>query len=103
MTASRHLIGLLLGTEEDWPKAFEEILRRLGPVEGPGRTKHSFDTERLTIASLVLCDAFRHPALLARQAVALDHASGGRYELGPSVGRGATSQGAELWITMIRA
>jgi alkanesulfonate monooxygenase SsuD/methylene tetrahydromethanopterin reductase-like flavin-dependent oxidoreductase (luciferase family) len=30
----------------------------------------------------VLCDAFRHPAVLARQAVTLDHASGGRFELG---------------------
>ena len=39
-------------------------------------------TERLTISSLVLCDAFRHPAVLAREAVSLDHASGGRYELG---------------------
>lgn len=39
-------------------------------------------TERLTIGSLVLCDAFRHPAVLARQAVSLDHASGGRFELG---------------------
>jgi len=39
-------------------------------------------TERLTISSLVLCDSFRHPAVLAREAVSLDHASGGRYELG---------------------
>jgi alkanesulfonate monooxygenase SsuD/methylene tetrahydromethanopterin reductase-like flavin-dependent oxidoreductase (luciferase family) len=39
-------------------------------------------TERLTVASLVLCDAMRHPAVLARQAVSLDHASGGRFELG---------------------
>ena len=39
-------------------------------------------TERLAIGSLVLCDAFRHPAVLARQAVSLDHASGGRFELG---------------------
>jgi alkanesulfonate monooxygenase SsuD/methylene tetrahydromethanopterin reductase-like flavin-dependent oxidoreductase (luciferase family) len=39
-------------------------------------------TERLTIGHLVLCDAFRHPAVLAREAVALDHASGGRFELG---------------------
>ena len=29
-TGTRHLIGLLLGTEDDWPTAFEEILRRLG-------------------------------------------------------------------------
>jgi alkanesulfonate monooxygenase SsuD/methylene tetrahydromethanopterin reductase-like flavin-dependent oxidoreductase (luciferase family) len=39
-------------------------------------------TERLQLGSLVLCDAFRHPAVLARQAVSIDHASGGRYELG---------------------
>ena len=39
-------------------------------------------TERLAVGSLVLCDAFRHPAVLARQAVSLDHASGGRFELG---------------------
>ena len=39
-------------------------------------------TERLRVGSLVLCDAFRHPAVLARQAVSIDHASGGRFELG---------------------
>ena len=39
-------------------------------------------TERLALGSLVLCDAFRHPAVLARQAVSIDHASGGRFELG---------------------
>jgi alkanesulfonate monooxygenase SsuD/methylene tetrahydromethanopterin reductase-like flavin-dependent oxidoreductase (luciferase family) len=39
-------------------------------------------TERLTLGSLVLADAFRHPALLAKTCVSIDHASGGRYELG---------------------
>jgi alkanesulfonate monooxygenase SsuD/methylene tetrahydromethanopterin reductase-like flavin-dependent oxidoreductase (luciferase family) len=39
-------------------------------------------TERLKVGSLVLCDAMRHPAVLAKQAVSLDHASGGRFELG---------------------
>ncbi len=39
-------------------------------------------TTRLQVGSLVLCDAFRHPSVLARQAVSIDHASGGRYELG---------------------
>ncbi len=39
-------------------------------------------TERLTVGHLVLCDAFRHPAVLAKQAVSLDHATGGRFELG---------------------
>jgi alkanesulfonate monooxygenase SsuD/methylene tetrahydromethanopterin reductase-like flavin-dependent oxidoreductase (luciferase family) len=49
-------------------------------------------TERLTIGHLVLCDAFRYPAVLARQAVTIDHASGGRFELG----LGAGSTPAEL-------
>jgi alkanesulfonate monooxygenase SsuD/methylene tetrahydromethanopterin reductase-like flavin-dependent oxidoreductase (luciferase family) len=39
-------------------------------------------TERLVLSHLVLCDAFRHPAMLAKEAVTLDHASGGRFELG---------------------
>jgi len=39
-------------------------------------------TDRLIVSHLVLCDALRHPAMLARQAVGLDHASGGRFELG---------------------
>jgi alkanesulfonate monooxygenase SsuD/methylene tetrahydromethanopterin reductase-like flavin-dependent oxidoreductase (luciferase family) len=43
-------------------------------------------TERLRIGHLVLCDAFRHPALLAKQAVTLSDASGGRFELGLGAG-----------------
>jgi alkanesulfonate monooxygenase SsuD/methylene tetrahydromethanopterin reductase-like flavin-dependent oxidoreductase (luciferase family) len=39
-------------------------------------------TEELRVGSLVLCDSFRHPAVLAREAVSIDHASGGRFELG---------------------
>ena len=43
-------------------------------------------TERLKLGSLVLCDAFRLPSVLARQAVSIDHASGGRFELGIGAG-----------------
>ncbi len=39
-------------------------------------------TSTLKLSHLVLCDTFRHPAMLAREAVTLDHASGGRFELG---------------------
>jgi alkanesulfonate monooxygenase SsuD/methylene tetrahydromethanopterin reductase-like flavin-dependent oxidoreductase (luciferase family) len=39
-------------------------------------------TERLLVGHLVLCDAFRHPALVARAATSLAHASDGRFELG---------------------
>jgi alkanesulfonate monooxygenase SsuD/methylene tetrahydromethanopterin reductase-like flavin-dependent oxidoreductase (luciferase family) len=45
-------------------------------------------TNRLRLGHLVLCDGFRHPAVLARQAVTLDHLSGGRFELG--IGSGST-------------
>jgi len=31
---SDRVIGLLLGTEEDWPAAFEALVSRLGPVDG---------------------------------------------------------------------
>ena len=43
-----HLIGLLLGAEEDWPQAFEQILRFVGPLEADGTTHH-LASERLTI------------------------------------------------------
>jgi hypothetical protein len=56
LTATRHTIGLLLGTEEDWPTAFGEILRRLGPVEGPDGSSHAFDCERITIEPFGLRD-----------------------------------------------
>ena len=39
-------------------------------------------TQRLRVGHLVLCDAFRHPAVLAKQAVTLSDASAGRFELG---------------------
>ena len=45
-------------------------------------------TQTLRLGHLVLCDSFRHPAVLARQAVTLDHLSGGRFDLG--IGSGST-------------
>lgn len=47
-------------------------------------------TEHLRIGHLVLCDAFRHPAVLAKEAVTLAEASGGRFELG--LGSGSMPQ-----------
>jgi len=67
LTSARHLIGLLLGTEEDWPTAFEEILRRLGPVDGPDGT-HAFDCERITIEPFRLRDRPRYHLVIDRLA-----------------------------------
>jgi hypothetical protein len=39
---SEHLIGLLLGTEDDWPRVFEALVGRLGPVAGS-----TFPVERI--------------------------------------------------------
>ncbi len=39
-------------------------------------------TERVRIGHMVLCGQFRHPALLAKMAVSVDHFSGGRFDLG---------------------
>jgi hypothetical protein len=68
MPTARHLIGLLLGTEEDWPAAFEEIVRRLGPVAGPGGVSHAFDCERITIEPFGLRDRPRYDLVIDRLA-----------------------------------
>jgi alkanesulfonate monooxygenase SsuD/methylene tetrahydromethanopterin reductase-like flavin-dependent oxidoreductase (luciferase family) len=47
-------------------------------------------TSRIRIGHLVLCDAFRHPALLAKMAATLDVLSDGRLELG--IGWGSVEQ-----------
>ena len=65
---TRHLIGLLLGTEDDWPRAFEEILRRLGPVPGADGTRHAFDCERITIEPFSLRDRPRYHLVIDRLA-----------------------------------
>jgi hypothetical protein len=68
MTTSRHLIGLLLGTEDDWPSAFEQITRRLGPVTGPAGSMHAFGTERITIEPFRLRDKPRYDLVIDRLA-----------------------------------
>jgi probable F420-dependent oxidoreductase len=43
-------------------------------------------TDRVRLGTLVLCAAFRHPALLAKAATSIDLVSGGRLELGLGAG-----------------
>jgi hypothetical protein len=68
VTATRHLIGLLLGTEDDWPRAFEEILGRLGRITGPDGSRHTFDVERVTIEPFFLRDKPRYSLAIDRLA-----------------------------------
>src|SRR5215216_754766 len=44
--AKRHLIGLLLATEVDWPAAFEAMIGRVGLVRYGSET-HELETERI--------------------------------------------------------
>ena len=58
MTSRDHTIGLLLGTEEDWPTAFETLVGRLGPIADSAGEHHRIATERITIEPFDLRD---HP------------------------------------------
>ena len=64
----RHLVGLLLGVEEDWPQAFDAILRRVGPITTAHGQTHTFDTERLTIEPFDLADPVRADLVIDRLA-----------------------------------
>ena len=68
MTGTPHLIGLLLGTEEDWPRAFETILGRLGPIAGVHGEQHVFSSERITIEPFNLRDKARYELVIDRLA-----------------------------------
>lgn len=46
----------------------------------------AMETERVRLGTLVLCEAFRHPPLLAKMAATLDIISEGRLELGVGAG-----------------
>ncbi|TDE97258.1 hypothetical protein EXU48_03345 [Occultella glacieicola] len=65
---SRHLIGLLLGQEEDWPRAFESIVARLGPITDAGGRTHEIATQRLTIAPFELTDPVSSDLVIDRLA-----------------------------------
>ncbi|MFC4855299.1 ATP-grasp domain-containing protein [Actinophytocola glycyrrhizae] len=67
MDRTEHLLGLLLGTEEDWPRAFEELVRRLGPVRADG-ADHTLRTERITIEPFDLRAKPRYDLVIDRLA-----------------------------------
>ena len=63
-----HLIGLLLGTEEDWSAAFEALLRAPRPVVEHGGERHAFTSERITIEPFDLRMRPRHALVIDRLA-----------------------------------
>jgi hypothetical protein len=65
--AKRHLIGLLLATEEDWPAAFESVLSRIGSIRYGGET-HEFSTERITNEPFDLRSVPRYSLVIDRLA-----------------------------------
>ncbi|HEU4480253.1 MAG TPA: hypothetical protein VFS18_00080, partial [Actinomycetota bacterium] len=66
--AKNHLIGLLLGTEEDWPTAFESLVRRLNANIDHGGATHTFSTERVTYEPFDLRATPRHSLVIDRLA-----------------------------------
>ena len=68
-----HLIGLLLGTEDDWPTAFEQYLGRLAPRIEHGGDTHEVATERVTIEPFNLRQPVRHSLVIDRLAYWYDH------------------------------
>ena len=67
-TEVQHLVGLLLGTEDDWPRAFESLLARVGRVQGADGRSHGFGTERLRISPFSLREPARPDLVIDRLA-----------------------------------
>jgi hypothetical protein len=68
VTQTNHLVGLLLGTEQDWPAAFEAIMRSVGTVTDAAGTEHHYDVERMTIEPFDLRSKPRHDLVIDRLA-----------------------------------
>jgi probable F420-dependent oxidoreductase len=103
-----------IGADGPRPMGFERLLEIVREAEdvgfhsiwwpdhyfiesGPGQRRGSFEcwtllaslaarTSRIKLGSLVLCNTFRHPAVLAKQAASLQEISGGRVILGLGAG-----------------
>jgi hypothetical protein len=63
-----HTIGLLLGTENDWPRAYEALLRRVGVIGGPDGKSHRVRSVRVTIEPFNLRDKPQHDLVIDRLA-----------------------------------
>src|SRR6266511_3491666 len=84
-----------LGFDSVWisDHFFLDLERYGGPAEPLGSVEPftalaalAVRTERVRLGTLVACAAFRHPAIVAKMATAIDLASGGRLDLGLGAG-----------------
>ena len=96
----RHVVGIAkecerLGFDSVWVSdhlAFDlakyggsdELLGSLDPLVTLGVL--AAETSKVRLGTMVLCNEFRHPAVLAKAAATIDLASGGRLELGLGAG-----------------
>jgi hypothetical protein len=65
---TEHLVGLLLGTEQDWPRAYEALVARLGTVTDRRGAEHRLRTVRVTIEPFGLRDRPSHDLVIDRLA-----------------------------------
>src|SRR5256886_16504417 len=72
MAEVEHIVGLLLGTEDDWPRAFQALVRGLGPVSYHD-VAHRLRTVRVTIEPFNLRDQPRHDLVIDRLAYWYSH------------------------------
>jgi hypothetical protein len=68
VTDSSHRLGLLLGTENDWPRAFADLIERLGPVVDANDVRHNFSVDRITIEPFSLRDKPAYDLVIDRLA-----------------------------------
>ncbi|GGN06859.1 hypothetical protein FHR83_002357 [Actinoplanes campanulatus] len=68
MADVEHTIGMLLGTEDDWPRAYESLMRRLGLVTAADGRTHRAQPVRVTIEPFNLRDKPRHDLVIDRLA-----------------------------------
>ena len=63
---THHLVGMLLGLEEDWPQSYEGLLRRAALNIRHGGERHTFDVERITIEPYSLRAVPRYSLVIDR-------------------------------------